>query len=40
MEEDVKEVKEEKGWGGGILVGLLVGIVLFVLTYQLLLMAK
>jgi tetrahydromethanopterin S-methyltransferase subunit G len=40
MEEDVKEVKKEKGWGSGILVGLLVGIVLFVLTYQLLLMAK
>ena len=40
MEEDVKKVKEEKGWGGGILVGLLVGIVLFMLTYQLLLMAK
>jgi tetrahydromethanopterin S-methyltransferase subunit G len=40
MEEDVKEVKKEKGWGGGILLGLLVGIVLFVLTYQLLLMAK
>jgi len=37
MEEDFKK---EKGWGGGILVGLLVGIVLFMLTYQLLLMAK
>ena len=35
-----KEVKREKGWGSGILVGLLVGIVLFILTYQLLLMAK
>jgi tetrahydromethanopterin S-methyltransferase subunit G len=37
MEEDLKK---EKGWGSGILVGLLVGIVLFMLTYQLLLMAK
>jgi tetrahydromethanopterin S-methyltransferase subunit G len=37
MEEDLKK---EKGWGGGILLGLLVGIVLFMLTYQLLLMAK
>jgi len=34
------DLKREKGWGGGILVGLLVGIVLFVLTYQLLLIAK
>jgi tetrahydromethanopterin S-methyltransferase subunit G len=40
MEEEVKDVKKEKGWRSGILVGLLVGIVLFVLTYQLLLMAK
>ena len=40
MEGAVKEVKKEKGWGSGILVGLLVGIALFVLTYQLLLMAK
>jgi tetrahydromethanopterin S-methyltransferase subunit G len=37
MEEDLKKVK---GWGSGILLGLLVGIVLFMLTYQLLLMAK
>ena len=40
MEEDVQEVKKETGWGSGILLGLLVGIVLFMLTYQLLLMAK
>ena len=37
MEEDLKK---EKGWGRGILLGLLVGIALFMLTYQLLLMAK
>jgi tetrahydromethanopterin S-methyltransferase subunit G len=37
MEEDFKK---ERGSGSGILVGLLVGIVLFILTYQLLLMAK
>jgi hypothetical protein len=40
MEEEVKEVKNEKGWGSGVLVGLLIGIALFMLTYQLLLMAK
>jgi hypothetical protein len=40
MENEVKEVKKGKGWGSGIVVGLLVGIALFMLTYQLLLMAK
>ena len=40
MEADIQEVKKEKGWGSGILMGILVGVVLFVLTYQLLLMAK
>ena len=40
MEEEVKEVKEKKGWGSGVLVGLVIGIALFMLTYQLLLMAK
>jgi tetrahydromethanopterin S-methyltransferase subunit G len=37
MDEDLKK---EKGWGSGILLGLLVGIALFMLTYQLLLLAK
>jgi tetrahydromethanopterin S-methyltransferase subunit G len=40
MEEEVKEVKNEKGWGSGVLVGLVIGVALFMLTYQLLLMAK
>ena len=40
MEEEVKEVKTEKGWGNGVLVGLVIGVALFMLTYQLLLMAK
>ena len=34
------DLKKEKGSGSGILVGLLVGMALFILTYQLLLMAK
>ena len=38
MEEEVK--KEEKGWTSGILIGLLIGIALFLLTYKFLLMAK
>ena len=40
MEEEVKEVKKEKGWGNGLIAGLLIGIALFMLTYRLLLMAK
>jgi hypothetical protein len=40
MEEDVQEVKKERGWGSGVLVGLLIGVALFMLTYQMLLMAK
>ena len=37
MEE---EAKNGQGWGKGIAVGLVIGIALFLLTYQLLLMAK
>ncbi len=38
--EEVKEVKETKGIGSGVLVGIVVGILLFMLTVQLLYVAK
>jgi tetrahydromethanopterin S-methyltransferase subunit G len=34
------EAQEKSGWGSGILVGLLIGVALFVVTYVLLLAAK
>jgi hypothetical protein len=40
MEEEAKEVQEASGWRNGIIVGLILGIALFMLTFKLLLMAK
>lgn len=38
--EEKKDVKESKGMGSGILVGIVIGIALFMFTVQLLYMAK
>lgn len=38
--EDARDVKETKGIGSGVLVGIFVGILLFMLTVQLLYLAK
>lgn len=40
MAEEKKVQESEPGYNKGILVGLLIGIALFMLTYQLLLMSK
>ena len=38
--EEKKDVKESKGMGSGVLVGIVIGIALFMVTVQLLYMAK